>query len=108
MPFTNSARGQLTAVIPTGPTSPAVVSHLTTIVNAIEPRMVLRAATVAAASTGLGTLENGMLLVTTSAPYELHIRANNAWVKVYPTNYSGTAVPVASNYAEGDTYDRYV
>jgi hypothetical protein len=78
------------------------------IVDKIEPRMVLRRASVAAANAGLGTLENGMFLVTTSAPYEIHFRANGAWVKVFPTNYSGTAAPVAANFAEGDTYDRYV
>lgn len=107
MPFTNSARGQLTAVVPTGATEPAVVAHLQNLVDLIEPRLVLRAASVAAANASLGTLQDGMFLETTSAPFELYARQNSAWVKIFPTNYSGTTVPSNSLGVDGDTYDRY-
>lgn len=107
MPFTNSGRGQLTSIVPTGATEPAVVAHLQNLVDLIEPRLVLRATTVAAANASLGTLQDGMFLVTTADPREVHVRMNGNWVKIYPTNYSGTGVPSNALGVDGDTYDRY-
>lgn len=107
MPYTNSAKGQLTGIVPQGGNAPAVVADLQQIVDKVEPRLVLRAASVAAANASLGTLEDGMFLETTAAPFEFHSRQAGAWVKIWPTNYSGTAAPVAANFVVGDTYDQY-
>jgi hypothetical protein len=104
VPFTNSARGQLVGILPTGPTQPALVSHLTGIVNAIEPKLIQWVA-----NTGAVVSPVAKMLAITDAG-EIHMRnvANTAWVKVFPVNYSGTAAPNPANFVEGDTYDRYV
>jgi hypothetical protein len=91
-----------------GSDAPAVVSDLQRIVDLIEPRLVLRAASVSAATSSLGTLQDGMFLITTAAPIELYYRASSTWVKLAPTNYTGTALPASSLGIDGDTYDRYV
>jgi hypothetical protein len=104
VPFTNSARGQLVGILPTGPTQPALVSHLTGIVNAIEPKLIQWVTTTAAVVTPLAK----MLAITDAGEIYMRNIANTAWVKVFPTNYAINTAPVAANYAEGDTVDRYV
>jgi hypothetical protein len=104
VPFTNSARGQLVGILPTGPTQPALVSHLTGIVNAIEPHLLIWAASTAAVVSPAAK----MLVITDTPEIWLRNVANTAWIKVWPTNYVGSGAPDPNTLAENDTYDRYV
>lgn len=98
-------------VVPDSVQIPAAHTDFLKIVNAIEPRLVMRLASLAEAEvepTSIAPLENGMWLVTTSSPYEVYYRVAGAWKKVWPVVYNGTAAPAASLGVEDDLYIQYV
>ncbi len=103
MPFVDSARKQFPAVIPTDPTTPTVPAHLTTIINAIEEQVVLYATDWSYADTFIAPYQNGMLIYI-NADEELHLRLGGAWMKIYPTNYTGTGTPSGALGSDGDLY----
>lgn len=103
MPFTDSARKQFPSIVPTNPTTPTIPIHLQGIVDAVEARVVLRAADFAYANTFLAPFEDGMLLYIVSLG-EIHLRVAGAWKKISPTSYTGTGVPASALGADGDLY----
>jgi hypothetical protein len=107
MPFNDSARGVIQDVLADSTEDPDYPVQIAAIVNAIEPHLVLSAASVAAANASLTPLTEAMLLVTTTAPKEVYVRQGTAWVKIWPTVYSGTSTPAASLGANGDVYFQY-
>ncbi len=97
-------------VIPDSAQLPAAHTDFMKIVGAIESNLVLRLPSIAQATTApydLSPLQNGMIVVTTSAPYEVYFRANGAWVKIYPRIYNGTTVPSAALGVDDDLYIQY-
>jgi|KBSMisStaDraftv2_1062788.scaffolds.fasta_scaffold00613_24 hypothetical protein len=112
MGFLPSFREQIKSpnVIPDSAQIPAAHTHFYEIVKALEPRLVLRLPSIAVATTepqSIAPLENGMFVVTTSAPYEIYYRAANTWKKIYPVVYNGTAVPATGLGADDDLYVMY-
>lgn len=112
MGFLPSFREQIKSpnVIPDAAQIPAAHTHFYDIVKAIEPRLVLRLSSISVATTepqSIAPLENGMFVVTTSAPYEIYYRAANTWKKLYPVVYNGTAAPAAGLGADDDLYVMY-
>jgi hypothetical protein len=109
MGFVASARGQIQAadsVIPDSAQTPFAHTHLKALADALEARVALRVASIGAVST-LNPLQDGMVVVTTSSPQEMYLRAAGAWVKVHPRIYSGTTTPSAGLGANGDVYIQY-
>lgn len=109
MAYLNSARKQLNGIIPEPTNSPVVHTDLAGIVNAIEARIVQRAASVVAASdgtTGFLPFEAGMLLVTTggTAPglFGYH---TGSWKRFFPTITSSAGAP--SGGEDGDIHLQY-
>lgn|SRR5262245_37799254 len=116
MGFVASGRNQIKNtdnVIPDSAQTPTAHTHFLNVANALEARSVLRLTTIGMATTApesLSPLQDGMLVVTTSAPQEVYLRAASAWVKVHPRIFYGTAAPTASvpaNTANGDIYIQY-
>lgn len=103
MAFTDSARSQFTAIVPDNPATPTVPAHLQDIVDAIEARVVLRADDWSDADTNIAPYQDGMLLYVANIG-ALFLRVNGAWVKLYPTNYTGTGAPDPALGADGDLY----
>ena len=108
MPFNDSARGVIQDVIADDSEDADYPVQITAIVNAIEPNLVLKATTVAAANATLTPLLEGMLLITTTAPKEVYKRDGSTWVKIWPNIYAGTAAPGAALGVNGDVYFQYV
>jgi len=50
---------------------------------------------------------NGMIVVTTTSPFEVHRYNGTAWVKIWPMIYSGTTAPSNALGANGDIYVLY-
>lgn len=103
MAFTDSDRKQFLAIVPDDPATPTVPAHLQAIVDAIEEHVVLHAADWSAADTNLTPYKNGMLVFVEN-PGALYLRLGGAWLKVYPTNYTGTGDPSPSLGVDGDLY----
>lgn len=109
-----SARQQVksdaaTNVIPDAAAVPAAHTDMLAIANALEKLGVMRVASVAAASS-LNPPQEGMVIATTSAPFEIYrysAAAPAGWKKVWPMIYSGTGVPGAGTGADGDIYVMY-
>jgi hypothetical protein len=106
MPFNDSARGLIQDVLADDTEDPDYPVQIAAIVNAIEPNLILKAASVAAANASLTPIDN-MLLLTTAAPKEVYWRQGSTWVKIWPTTYSGTAAPAGSLGVNGDVYFQY-
>jgi hypothetical protein len=107
MAFNDSMRGVLQDVLPDDNESADFPFQIAQIVNAIEPNLVLKAGSVAAANTSLAPPAEGMVLVTTVAPKEVYVRQGTAWVKIYPNQYAGTTVPANTLGVNGDVYFQY-
>ena len=112
MPFTDSARGVIQDVIADDSEDADYPVQIKAIVDAIEPNLVLKATTVAAANATLTPLIDGMLLLTTQAPKEVYFRDSTStspagWRKVWPTTYKGTAAPAAGLGVDNDVYFQY-
>ena len=107
MPFNDSTRGVIQDVLADDTEDADYPVQIAAIVNAIEPHLVLKAATVAAANATLTPLIEGMLLITTAAPKEVYVRQGAAWTKIWPTTYAGTAAPAAGLGVNGDVYFQY-
>ena len=103
MPFTDSARKQFPSIVPTNPTTPTIPIHLQGIVDAVEARVVLRAADWGYANTFLAPFQDGMMIYIEDID-ELHLRVAGVFKKIYPTNYTGTGVPASALGADGDLY----
>lgn len=103
MPFTDSARKQFPAVVPDDPAQPTVPAHLQAIVDAIEEHVILYADDWSYADTFIAPYTNGMLLFVAD-PEALYLRLGGAWVKVYPTSFTGTGPPDPTLGADGDLY----
>jgi len=105
-----SDRGQVKTsgganVIPDSAAVPAAHSDFLKIANAVEPKLVMRIPTMALVST-LNPVQIGMLVVTTSAPFEVWYYTGT-WQKIWPKIYSGTAAPAAGLGVDGDVYIQY-
>jgi len=112
MPFNDSARGVLQDVLGDDNADADYPVQIANIVNAIEPHLVLKAATLTSANSTLLPLVDGMLLLTTDAPKEIYFRDSTStspvgWRKVWPTTYNGTAAPAASLGVNNDVYFQY-
>ena len=107
MPFNDSARGVIQDVLADDSESANYPVQIAAIVNAIEPNLVLKAATLATANATLGPFVEGMLLITTTVPKEVYVRQGAAWTKIWPTTYAGTAAPAAGLGVNGDIYLQY-
>ena len=107
MPFNDSSRGVIQDVLADDTEDADYPVQIAAIVNAIEPNLVLKAATVAAANASLTPLVEAMLLITTTAPKEVYVRQGAAWTKIWPTIYYGTAAPAAGLGVNGDVYFQY-
>lgn len=103
MPFTDSARGQFSQIVPTDPTAPTVPAHLQNIVDQIEGQTVLRVADEAERDGGLTPLENGMIVYVSSIN-ALFLRVNGVWQKMHPTHLTGTGTPSDVVGDDGDLY----
>ena len=99
MPFNDSTRGVIQDVLPTDTENADFPVQIANIVNAIEPNLVLKATTVATANATLTPIVEGMLLVTTTCPRRSTSARAGAWVKIWPTSYSGTAAPTSARSA---------
>lgn len=107
MPFNDSKMGVVQDVLPTDVEPADFPVQIAAIVNAIEPNLVLKAASVAAANSTLTPAVEGMLLVTTTAPKEVYVRQGTAWIKIFPNQYAGTTAPASTLGANGDVYFQY-
>jgi hypothetical protein len=104
MPFTDSTRHMVTGVLADTNEPADYPTQIANIVNAIEPRLVLTATNVGAATSLLTPLVEPMLLVTTQAPKEVYIRLDGAWKKIWPMAYTGPGAPASTLGASGDFY----
>jgi hypothetical protein len=114
-----STRGQVKSsgganVIPDAAAIPAAHLDLLGLANAIEPRMVLRIPTIALVGTApysISPYEVGMIAVTTTSPSEVWVytasSSGNRWQKIWPTTYSGTAIPLPNVGVDNDVYILY-
>jgi hypothetical protein len=107
MPFNDSARGVIQDVLGDNDEAADYPVQIAAIVNAIEPNLVLKASTVAAADATLTPLVEGMLLLTTTAPKEVYVRQGTVWVKIFPKQYAGTTIPASTLGVNGDVYFQY-
>jgi len=118
MGYLPSARAQVkdgtsANVIPDSAQLPAAHTDFLKIVNAMEPRLVLRLPNIGVASTApysLVPLEVGMFVVTTTDPSEIWLRtakAGGTWQKIWPTIYNGTTPPAAGLGVDDDLYIMY-
>jgi hypothetical protein len=107
MPFNDSTRGVVQDVLADDTEDANYPAQIAAIVNAIEPHLVLKAATVAAANASLGPFIEGMLLLTTTAPKEAYIRQGVGWTKIWPIIYAGTSAPAGAFGVNGDIYFQY-
>jgi hypothetical protein len=107
MPFNDSARGVIQDVLADDTEDADYPVQIAAIVNAIEPRLVLTATSVASANATLTPLVEGMLLLTTAAPKEVYVRQGTGWTKIWPNTYAGTAAPAGTLGVNGDVYFQY-
>ena len=108
MPFNDSARGVIQDVLGDDAEAANYPIQIAAIVNAIEPNLLLKAANVTTANATLTPLVEGMLLITTAAPKEIYVYQGTTWIKIFPTTYSGPAVPANTLGVNGDAYFQYV
>lgn len=103
MAFGDSARKQVVAVIPAVTEEPTVPAHLQLLLDGFEARLVLRAEDWSWADAFIAPYEDGMLVFIEDVQ-ELHFRVGTAWVKLFPTTYTGTTEPGSGLGADGDLY----
>jgi hypothetical protein len=110
MPFTDSKRGVIQDVLADDNEPADYPKQIADIVNAIEPHLVIKAATVPIADATLAPFIEGMLLITTNAPKEIYRRdvTLSTWIKIFPTSYNGPATPANTLGANNDVYFQYV
>lgn len=103
MSTVNSAKGQITGVIPASDAIPVVHSDLLALANAIEPKLVLTF-TDTTNMNAFASATRGMLATLTGSDF-LYRHNGTTWVKIYPIISSGTAAP--SGGSDGDIYIQY-
>jgi len=107
MPFNDSARGVIQDVLADDTEEADYPVQIAAIVNAIEPNLVLKAATLTIANATLTPLTEAMLLITTAAPKEVYVRQGTTWVKIWPNTYNGPAAPAGTLGVNNDVFFQY-
>lgn len=107
MAKTDSPLGQLAAVVPATGDPPDVRGDFLILITALEKKLNMTFASRTARDAAIPSPIDGMKTYINDVD-EIDERINGAWVKVYPTQYSGTGAPSNSVGSVGNYYAQYV
>lgn len=106
MAHTNSPLGQLTGVVPASADPPDVAGDFSLLITAVEKKLNMRFASRTARDSVVTSPVDGMVTHIDDVG-EIDRRIAGAWVKIWPTKYSGTSAPANTLGVVGDWYAQY-